>query len=158
MVAEWVGADVINLHGGGAYGDKPANLKRLVAVIQSLPPSLTSRLTLENDDRTYSPADLLPVCREAGIPLVYDIHHHRCLPDTLSIEAATQSALETWNREPMFHISSPLTRSSRPVDRRHANTIDVRDFPKDWRSLDITVDVEAKDKELAVEKLYNDLN
>jgi UV DNA damage endonuclease len=157
MVAEWVGADVINIHAGGAYGDKLANLKRLVAAIKSLPAGIASRLTLENDDRTYSPADLLPACREAGIPLVYDIHHHRCLPDTLRIEAATHQALETWNREPLFHISSPLNRSSETVDRRHADTIDVRDFPKTWSSIDITVDVEAKTKELAVEKLSNDL-
>ena len=108
MVADWVGADVINLHAGGAYGDKSANLKRLVSVIQALPANISSRLTLENDDRSYSPADLLPVCREVGIPLVYDVHHHRCLPDTLSIEAATQASLETWNREPLFHISSPI--------------------------------------------------
>lgn len=157
MVADWVGADVINLHAGGAYGDKPANLKRLVSVVKSLPASITFRLTLENDDRVYSPADLLPVCREAGIPFVYDVHHHRCLPDELSIEAATSKALETWNREPLFHLSSPLDRRSETVDRRHADTIDVRDFPKTWRSLDLTVDVEAKSKELAVEKLYNDL-
>jgi UV DNA damage endonuclease len=158
MVADWVGADVINLHSGGSYGDKSANLKRLVSVIQSLPASIFSRLTLENDDRAYSPADLLPVCREVGIPLVYDVHHHRCLPDTLSVDAATHEVLKTWNREPLFHISSPLDRSSETVDRRHAGTIDVRDFPKAWRSLDITVDVEAKAKELAVEKLYNDLS
>ena len=157
MVADWVGADVINIHAGGAYGDKSANLTRLAGVIQSLPASIASRLTLENDDRTYSPADLLPVCRKVGIPLVYDVHHHRCLPDTLSIEAATHEALETWNREPLFHVSSPLHRSSETVDRRHADTIDVRDFPKTWRALDITVEVEAKAKELAVEKLRNDL-
>jgi len=156
-VADWVGADVINLHAGGSYGDKSANLKRLVSVIQSLPASIFSRLTLENDDRTYSPADLLSVCREVGIPLVYDVHHHRCLPDTLSVEAATNEALETWNREPLFHISSPLHRSSETVDRRHADTIEVGDLPETWRTLDITVDVEAKAKELAVEKLYNDL-
>ena len=28
-----------------------------------------SRLTVENDDRTYSPADLLPICKATGIPL-----------------------------------------------------------------------------------------
>ena len=51
-----------------------------------------------------------------------------------------------------------VDRSAETVDRRHADTIDVRDFPTTWRSLDITVEVEAKAKELAVEKLYNDLN
>ena len=36
-VAEWIGADVINLHGGGGYGDKPAALKRLIKNIRRLP-------------------------------------------------------------------------------------------------------------------------
>ncbi len=43
MVADWVGADVINIHAGGAYGDKPANLKRLVSAIKALPAGVTSR-------------------------------------------------------------------------------------------------------------------
>jgi UV DNA damage endonuclease len=157
MVADWVGADVINIHAGGAYGDKPANLKRLVSAIKALPVEVASRLTLENDDRTYSPEDLLPVCRDAGIPLVYDVHHHRCLTDNLTVETATRAALGTWDREPLFHISSPLERRSGTQDRRHADTIDVYDFPEIWRNLDITVDVEAKAKELAVEKLKVDL-
>lgn len=157
MVAEWIGADVINIHAGGAYGDKPASLKRLVAAINALPADIKSRLTLENDDRTYSPADLLPVCLETNVPLVYDVHHHHCLPDVLGVDAATQEALSTWRREPLFHISSPLDRGQRPADRRHADTIDVRDFPETWRSLNITVDVEAKAKEAAVEKLHDDL-
>ena len=124
MVAEWIGADVINIHAGGAYGDKPASLKRLVAAINALPADIKSRLTLENDDRTYSLEDLLPVCREAGIPQVYDVHHHRCLTDNLTVEAATRAALGTWKREPLFHISSPLERQSGTRDRRHADTID----------------------------------
>lgn len=157
MVADWVGADVINIHAGGAYGNKSANLKRLVSAIKALPDAVASRLTLENDDRTYSPEDLLPVCREAGIPLVYDVHHHRCLTDHLTVDAATHEALKTWDREPLFHISSPFTRQSEAMDRRHADTIDVNDFPDTWRHLNITVDVEAKAKELAVEQLKKDL-
>ena len=54
-VAEWVNADVINLHGGGAYGDKPEALRRLAAVIRRLPDKIRDRLTLENDDRVYTP-------------------------------------------------------------------------------------------------------
>ena len=38
---------------------------------------------------SMAPADLLPLCRRLGIPLVYDAHHHRCRPDGLSVEEAT---------------------------------------------------------------------
>ncbi len=94
-VAEWVNADVINIHAGGVYNDKPSALARLAATIVALPGAVRRRLTLENDDRSYTPRDLLPVCRELNIPLVYDVHHHRCLPDGLSVESATEQAMET---------------------------------------------------------------
>ncbi len=152
-VAEWIGADVINVHGGGGYGDKPNALKRLATAADDLSERARVRLTLENDDRIYTPRDLLPVCHDRGFPLVYDIHHHRCHGDDLDIENATQCAMETWNREPLFHISSPRDgwRSDNP--RFHSDYIELRDFPAIWEQLNITVEVEAKAKELAVWKL-----
>ena len=152
-VAEWVAADVINIHGGGAYGDKPAALDRLTAVIDSLPANIRTRLTLENDDRIYTPSDLLPVCRHTGVALVYDVHHHRCLRDGNTIRHTTNAAMATWNREPLFHLSSPLTKGTSDPCRPHHDFIDPTDFPQCWKNLDITVDVEAKAKELAVLKL-----
>ena len=153
QVAQWVGADVINIHGGGAYGEKETALKRLAAVIKGLSSDVRRRLTLENDDRVYTPADLLPVCRSSGVPLVYDIHHHRCLSDGKSVEATTQAAISTWNRDPHFHLSSPLNGWQKGPCRPHHDFIDPMDFPDCWRELDITVDVEAKAKELAVLEL-----
>lgn len=157
QVAQWVAADVINVHGGGAYGDKATALKRLVAVINRLSREVKSRLTLENDDRTYTPADLLPVCGKTGVPLVYDVHHHRCLPDGKSVAEATHAAASTWNREPLFHLSSPLNGWEKAPYRPHHDFIDPADFPDAWRHLDVTVDVEAKAKELAVLRLKADL-
>jgi UV DNA damage endonuclease len=154
-VAGWIGADTINIHGGGAYGDKPAALRVLRQNIRRLPVPVRSRLTLENDDKTYTPADLLPVCADTGVPLVYDVHHHRCLPDGLSIEEATARAVATWNREPVFHISSPLEGWDGPRPERHHDYIDPRDFPAAWKGCALTVEVEAKAKELAVAKLLN---
>ena len=152
-VAAWVGADVINLHAGGAYGDKVAALGRLRTTLARLPHSARSRLTLENDDHSYTPSDLLPLCHEMKLPLVYDVHHHRCLPDGLTVEAATAAALPTWNREPLFHVSSPLAGWRSPQPRRHADYIHPRDFPTCWLGLKLTVEVEAKAKELAVRRL-----
>ena len=151
-VADWVNADVINIHGGGAYGDKPLALKRLAAVITGLPDAVRARLTLENDDRVYTPTDLLPVCRDTGVPLVYDVHHHRCLPDGQGIAETTEAALATWDREPLFHLSSPVNGWNHADTRPHHDDIDPADLPTCWRDLSITLDLEAKAKEVAVLK------
>lgn len=153
QVARWVGADVINIHGGGAYGDKNAALGRLADVIKGLDLEIQRRLTLENDDRVYTPADLLPVCRATGVPLVYDVHHHRCLPDGNGVQQTTKAALSTWDREPLFHLSSPLNGWSRGPYGPHHDFVNPADFPECWKTLDLTVDVEAKAKELAVLQL-----
>jgi UV DNA damage endonuclease len=156
-VAEWIGADVVNIHAGGVYGDKRAALETLERNLERLPDGVRRRLTLENDDASYTPSDLLPLCRRAGIPLVYDVHHHRCLPDGLSVDEASQQAIETWDREPLFHLSSPLEGWSGARPQRHHDYIDVADFPDHWRELAITVEVEAKAKELAVVRLREEL-
>ena len=156
-VAEWIGADVVNIHGGGAYGDKPKALADFTCNLDRLSSRVRSRLTVENDDKTYTPADLLPICKATGIPLVYDVHHHRCNPDGMSVEQATRMALATWDREPMFHISSPIEGWDGPMPERHHDFIDVTDFPNCWRRKKITVEVEAKAKEVAVGRLKNEL-
>ena len=73
------------------------------------------------------------------------------------MEAATEQSLETWDREPLFHISSPKDGWSGPDPRKHHDYIDILDLPKDWLTMDITVEVEAKAKELAIKKLMADL-
>ena len=149
-IADLLGADVIMIHGGGAYGDKKAALDRLERVLERLPEAVRRRLALENDDRLYSPEDLLPLCRRTGIPLVYDVHHHRCLPDRLTVEEASAAALASWDREPLFHLSSPREGWRTADSRPHHDSIDIADFPDCWSGLSLTVELEAKAKELAV--------
>lgn len=149
-LSELVGADVINLHAGGAYGDKALALKRVARTINRLPDTVRRRLTLENDDRVYHVQDLLPLCRAEGVPLTYDVHHHRCLSDGLTVAEASDLAMQTWNREPLFHLSSPRDGWGASNPRRHADLIDIRDWPPEWSAAQLTVDVEAKSKELAV--------
>jgi UV DNA damage endonuclease len=63
----------------------------------------------------------------------------------------------TWDREPLFHISSPLEGWEGPKPERHHDFIDLNDFPESWRDRDLTVEVEAKAKEIAVLKLRKEL-
>lgn len=160
LLADLVDAEVINLHAGGAYGDKQQALARLQKNIELLPESVRSRLTLENDDVSYTPTDLFPVCEELNIPMVYDVHHHRCLPDELSEEAATVATVALWNRldrEPYFHLSSPKNGWNNDSPKPHADYIDPVDFPSCWKGITATIDVEAKAKELAVMQLMKNL-
>ena len=150
-IAELVGADVIVLHGGSGAGGAEAALARLARAVDRLSARARSRLALENDDRMFAPADLLPLCERLGLPLVYDVHHHRCKADGLSVAEATARAAATWGRrEPHFHISSPREGWDSTDTRPHADYIDPKDVPPEWLALDVTVDVEAKAKERAV--------
>ncbi len=62
-------------------------------------------------------------------------------------------ALATWNREPLFHVSSPLGGWNSKNPRNHDDYVKLKDFPTCWLELDLTVEIEAKAKELAVLRL-----
>jgi UV DNA damage endonuclease len=150
-LAEAVGADTIVLHAGSLKGGVSAALARLERGVRRLGDSARARLALENDDRLFTPSDLLPLCTRLGLPLVYDVHHHRCHPDGLSVEEATNRAAATWReREPWVHLSSPRDGWKAANPRPHADRINPADFPDPWRGRAMTLDVEAKDKERAV--------
>lgn len=157
-VAELLGAEQLTLHGGGAQGGKPAALARLATNLPHLSPRARRLVVLENDDRVYTVEDLLPVCEQLNAALVYDVHHHRCNPDRLAVERATELAAATWrDREPWTHLSSPAggwkTRDPRP----HADFIALSDLPACWRDRTLTIDIEAKAKEVAVLRLRDEL-
>lgn len=159
-LAELVGADLLTLHVGGATGGVAAAIDRLERALDTVSPRVRSRLGFENDDRLFHPSDLLPFCQRAGVAMVYDSHHHRCHPDGLSVEEASLRAAETWAprdpavgfaaREPYFHVSSPRDGWDAKNPRPHADYVDPADVPPVWRRMDVTVDVEAKEKERAV--------
>ena len=154
-LAALVGADTVCLHGGGAVDGKPAALARLTRALDRLTPRARAPLALENDDRVFAPADLLPLCEREGVPFVYDAHHHRCLADGLPLAEASARAVHTWRgREPWMHLSSPRAGWTGADARPHADYVDPADFPGEWLAIagrtGLTVDVEAKAKERAV--------
>jgi UV DNA damage endonuclease len=150
-LAGWIGAEQLTLHGGGAQDGRRAALDRLARGIGRLSARARARLVLENDDRVYTVRDLLPLCKRESVPLVYDVHHHRCNPDGLGEQEATEAAAATWGKcEPWAHLSSPREGWSAADPRHHADYIDPGDVPAAWLGRRMTIDVEAKAKELAV--------
>jgi len=158
LLAGLVGAEVINIHIGGKYESKSETIKRFSKNFKKLSPQTQKILTVENDDVIYTPADVNELSSIIGIPFVYDIHHHRCNPDNLTEEKATELCLQSWQKfrphqKPYFHISS-----SKNGARAHADYINPDDIPEFWHQIQATVDVEAKAKELAVIKLMKNFD
>ena len=69
----------INIHVGGAYGDKQETLRRFAQNFKKLSSNLKARLSVENDDKPglYTVNDLLPLHEMTGIPIVFDYFHHK---------------------------------------------------------------------------------
>ena len=148
---------MVNVHGGGAYGDKAKALGDFARNLGRLSPRARVRLTVENDDKIFTPADLLPLCRAEGLPLVYDVHHHRCHRDELSEGEVTEEAVPPGIGNRSF-TSPARSRGGRDRSPNGTTTSSTsNDFPESWRDRDLTVEVEAKAKEIAVLKLRKEL-
>lgn len=96
-------------HVGGVYGDRPAAAARFVERHRALPAHVRARLVLENDDVSWGVPDILAIHGETGIPLVFDILHHRVInPGDLSEVDACRACLATWpaDQMPKIHYSS----------------------------------------------------
>ena len=143
----------INIHLGGAYGDKEASMKRFVKNFPRLPESVRSRLTLENDDKAsmYSVKDLYEgIYKKIGIPIVFDYHHHQFCTGGMSEQEALEMALSTWGDiKPVTHYSESRR------DEQEDKTIRVQahsDYVYDKIEMygnDFDIMVEAKCKNLA---------
>tara|TARA_R110001592_G_scaffold361584_3_gene672642 strand:+ start:14941 stop:15774 length:834 start_codon:yes stop_codon:yes gene_type:complete len=148
----------INIHIGGSYNDKPGTAKRFLRNADRLSPAVYDRLTVENDDRAslYTTQELYDmIYTEAGIPIVFDYHHHMCNPGILSERDALALAISTWyNVKPCTHYSESAQDEGRKAPlRAHSKYI----YKKiDDHGFDIDCVVEAKAKEQAVLKYNND--
>ncbi len=115
---------VIVLHVGGGYADPTQALERFCANVDALPEFVRRRLALEHDDTTFDLQDALWVHRRVGIPVVFDLLHHRLLNRAaIPLEEAVALALDTWPEgvTPKVHLASPST-AMRTVERRNPAT------------------------------------
>ncbi|HXG86090.1 MAG TPA: UV DNA damage repair endonuclease UvsE [Pyrinomonadaceae bacterium] len=147
--SEWA---VMNIHGG--KGDR---IDKLVSSIEKLPEEIRSRVCFENDEFSYSSAQILEVCRRASVPFVFDAHHHVCREklesyNHPSVEETFWAARETWKNPDwqLVHISNGREKFQ---DRAHHDLI--FDMPEVFRFAP-WVEIEAKHKEIAIAKLQTE--
>ena len=145
----------INIHVGGAYGDKKSTLNRWCDNFNKLNDSTQKRLTIENDDKAnmYSVGELYwGIHKVVGIPIVFDYYHHKFCTGGLSEQEALLVAAKTWPKgiTPCCHYSE--SRREEHLDesiRAQAHSDRITGIIESY-GLDIDVVVEAKHKELAV--------
>jgi UV DNA damage endonuclease len=151
------------VHGGGTYKDKQKTIARWKKNFLRFPDFIRNRICLENCEKGYSVEDLLPICKELKIPLIFDFHHYNCwahyhpdCPDQKDISILLPEILKTWEVRgirPKFHLSDQA--DNKKVGAHHDY---VASIPKELIKLRETgyvfdIMIEAKKKELAVFKL-----
>ncbi|MCA1032140.1 UV DNA damage repair endonuclease UvsE [Bacillus timonensis] len=153
----------INIHVGGAYGNKKTAIERFHENIKQLPPHIKERMTLENDDKTYTTDETLAVCKKENIPLVFDYHHHMANNSGSELILLLEEVFSTWshfNFIPKVHLSSPKNEKEY---RSHSDFVDL-EFIKPFLDatkeigMDYDIMIEAKKKDQALLKLVEDIS
>ncbi|GAB3637343.1 UV DNA damage repair endonuclease UvsE [Hymenobacter arcticus] len=142
----------LQIHAGGAYGDKGAALARWTETFHTLvPEAVKVRLVVENDDRLYSLRECLSLHDVTGVPILFDNFHHECLHHGEPMREGLRLAAATWHPTrdgvPMMDYSSQA-----PDERKgkHTDTLVpelFESFLADLDGLDVDMMLEIKDKE-----------
>lgn len=150
----------INIHVGGAYGDKITALKRFAENYVRLPANTMKRLTIENDDKInmFSVKDLLWLNEQANIPVAFDYFHHTFCTGGLSEKEALLAAIKTWPADiiPVVHYSSSRKKYEDPLTTSTAHADYVYEKVNTYKKK-VDIMFEAKAKELAVMKYLKEL-
>lgn len=153
---------IINIHIGGAYGDKESSLERFHQNVKKLPAHIKKQMTLENDDKTYNVVETLVTCEKEKIPMILDYHHYMANRGEVELSQYLVRIFDTWRSNslvPKVHISSP---KSMDAYRSHADFVSLEfilPFLKIAKEHDQDFDVmiEAKQKDLAMLKLVEEI-
>jgi UV DNA damage endonuclease len=139
----------INIHVGGAYGDKTETIKRFAHNFKLLSENLRGRLSVENDDKPglFTVADLVPLHEMTGIPIVFDYFHHRLHPGTQAEEEAFNTAYNTWSLKPIFHYSSSRKVYEDPTAKKEAHSDWVHEQINTYgKEVDIVLETKMKEQ------------
>ena len=151
---------VMIIHGGGTFGDRQATLDRMRQTYTTrLSQNIKDRLVLENDEMAWSAEELLPLCKELDIPMVFDFHHDLLRPSSRPPCELLPEIQAIWHKKgirPKYHLSEPRPGASNLRERR-AHSDRCGFLPPDLPA-DAHLMIEAKDKEQAVLELHRIYN
>ena len=153
----------LTIHVGGGYRDKDESLERFIENWGRIPKGIAKRLSLENDDKTYTANETLNLCEKLQLPMVLDIHHFRCNhEDGSTLDELCPRFIATWQGtglRPKIHISSPKDDANPRSHHDYVNPMDLLPFLEIARinNVDLDVMVEAKQKDAAMFRLVKEL-
>lgn len=143
----------LNIHVGGAYGDKEAACKRWCDNFFRLSENCQRRVVVENDDKAnmYSVKDLHRLIHiHTLVPITFDIFHHTFCTGDLSARAAAMLASSTWADAPLvIHWSSSMQKYEIPKAKSVAHADYIYDEFDDWNTGGWFM-CESKAKELSI--------
>ncbi|MBD2865869.1 UV DNA damage repair endonuclease UvsE [Paenibacillus oceani] len=152
-----------NIHVGGTYGDRVQARDRFVKQFLEVDGPIRRRITLENDDKTFTAEETLDICEAVGTPMVLDIHHHDVNPGEHTAGQLWPRITNTWATRalpPKIHMSSP--KSLKDV-RGHADYVEADKLLAFLRMAAeagterLDVMLEAKMKDAALLRLMEDI-
>lgn len=147
----------INIHIGGAYGDKETTLARFCKNFHLLDEDTKKRLVIENDDSAneYSVKDLFEgVYKIIGTPITFDYFHHKFNTGELTEEEALKLAHTTWpkNVTQCCHYSESRRKERMDESIRPQAHSDIIYEKIQTYGLEPDIVIEAKLKEQAIFK------
>jgi UV DNA damage endonuclease len=146
------------LHIGGVYGDKQAAMERFIENYKKLDSSIKNRLIIENDDKSYNIEDVLYISKEANIPVVFDVLHHKLNPplnNNLSVYDWIDISNTTWlekDGKQKIHYSQTANNYANGAHSKYIQSTQFLEFYNNLNNKDIDIMLEVKDKNLSAIK------
>jgi len=147
----------IQLHVGGAYGDKKQSIQRFINNYSTLNQKIKNRLVIENDDRIYSIKECLHISDKTDIPILFDVFHHSIINNNEPIKQILHNTKDTWQKKDGIPLADYSSQEPGEKTGKHAQTINLDDFEKfikESRPFDFDIMLEIKDKEKSAIKAY----
>jgi len=145
----------IQIHVGGVYKDREKSMARFAERFEKLDELVKRRLVIENDDSRYRLRDCLRISAKTGVPVLFDVFHHRVNSSGETTREAFGLFTETWTEKdglPMVDYSSQKTGHKMG---KHVETINLEHFGAfldKSKPYDFDLMLEIKDKEISALK------